>query len=47
MLTGDNVRMFDLVIQMSGVGSFDDELKHALEFATRRARFESSAAGTV
>jgi len=31
MLAGDSVRLFDLVIQMSGLGSFAEELAHAIE----------------
>jgi hypothetical protein len=31
MLAGDAVRLFDLVSQMSGLGSFEDEIAHALK----------------
>lgn len=29
-LGGDSVRLFDLVLHMSGLGSFDDEYRHAI-----------------
>jgi len=33
MLAGDSVRLFDLVIQMSGLDSFEEELKHSVQVA--------------